>query len=150
MSFLMIVFKVIPYIVPFLKEMILGKKTWRQAFKENRGKTILTFLMVVSVTFNVVLTARVGTLAYRYLELSRAKQELEQKYDVLQKGRVSLEGSARHPIVNNTEISAEVEKKPKAEPTGKASNAGKSSKGLAEEVRADIERIRQREAAAEH
>lgn len=149
MSFFAVVFKIIPYIVPFIKEMLIGKKTWRQAFKENRGKTILAFVVVVSVVFNITLTAKVGNLAYKYLELSRAKEELELKYKQLEKGAAGIDGSSRHPIVNNTEISAEVEKKPKGA-QGRTSTVIAPEKVLAEEVQADIERMRKREAAAEH
>jgi hypothetical protein len=147
MSFFMVVFKVIPYIVPFLKEMILGKKTWRQAFKENRIKTILTFLMAISVAFNVILTARIGTLAFRYLELSRANEELEKKYLLLEKSKTGIESSARHPVVNNTEIVGEMKKdQPPATPAKPASSTQSHDAKLAVDVIADLERIRKREA----
>jgi len=148
MSFFMVVFKVIPYIVPFLKEMIIGKKTWRQAFKENRGKTMLGFVLVISLVFNVVLTAKVGNLAFKYLHLSRAKEELEQRVKTQTNNTDHIEGSTRHPIVNNTEIAAEVQKKPK--PTlAKEGVTVKPAKVLDDEVRADLERMRQREASSE-
>jgi hypothetical protein len=146
MSFFMVVFKVIPYLVPFLKEMMLGKKTWRQAFKDNRGKTILMFAVMVSVIFNVVLTARVGTLAYRYLELSRAKEELDAKYHALEKPKLVVEGTPRHPMANSQEISTEVRKEPKLVlPTKHVVTVVQDTK-LAAELQADLDRIRTREA----
>jgi hypothetical protein len=143
MSFFALIFKLIPYLVPFLREMILGKKTWRQAFRENRGKTILTLVVVISVIFNVLLMTKAGTLAYHYLELSRANEELKQKMAVVEKNKALPEGSSRHPIVNSTEVVTEVKRENKAHSTSKADT------NLAEEVRSDFERIRQRE-ATEH
>jgi hypothetical protein len=140
MSFLALVFKVIPYLVPFLREMLLGKKTWRQAFRENRGKTILAIIVVVSVVFNVLLMTKAGTLAYHYLELSRANDELKQKVNVLERTKPPVEGSNRHPIVNNNEVATEVKKE------AKSPAVPKDDTNLADEVRADFERIRQREA----
>jgi hypothetical protein len=140
MSFLALIFKAIPYLVPFLREMILGKKTWRQAFRENRGKTILAIIVIISLVFNVLLMTKAGTLAYHYLELTRANDELKQKMTTLEHAKAPVEGSNRHPIVNNTEVATEIKKDTKARPVVKADS------NLAEEVRTDFERIRQREA----
>ena len=84
MSFLAVLFKVIPYLMPFLKEMLIGKKSWAKAFRENRKKTILAIAVIISVVFNVILMAKLGSLAFSYLELSRAKQELELKFHALE------------------------------------------------------------------
>lgn len=150
MSFLAVMFKVIPYILPFLKEMLIGRKSWRQAFKDNRGKTILAFVVIVSVTFNIMLTAKVGTLAYQYLEMSRAKQELELKYQLLEKTKVPVEGSAKHPMANSAEVVVDVKKEIKVEPLPRLTHVDKVKPRVADEVNAEFERMRQREAAAEH
>lgn len=148
MSFFALIFKVIPYLVPFLKEMLLGKKTWRQAFRDNRGKTILAFVVVTSVIFNLLLVTKASTLAYRYLEVVKANEVLKNKVMTLEKVKVVVEGSNKHPIVNNTEVATEVKKEAHPVPPSKA--AVKPDINLTEEVKSDFDRIRQREAAAEH
>lgn len=153
MSFFAVIFKIIPYLMPFIKEMLIGKKSWKQAFKENRGKTILAVAVTISVAFNVVLMTKVGTLAFKYLELSRAKQELEMKYHVSDHNTDPIASSAKHPVTNNTEQVAEVKKTEPPKPpvlVAKGSTTVKPEPDLAAEVKAEYERIRQREAAAEH
>lgn len=150
MSFFAVLFKIIPYLMPFIKEMLIGKKTWKQAFRENRGKTILVVSVAVSIAFNLVLMTKQVSLAFNYLELSRAKQELEQKYHELEKNTAPAPSSAKHPQASNTEIAVEVKQDAKLTQVAKGSNVVKPKPKLAEEVQADFERIRQREAAAEH
>jgi hypothetical protein len=147
MSFFALIFKVIPYLVPFLREMLLGKKTWRQAFRDNRGKTLLAFIVVVSVVFNLLLVTKASTLAYRYLEVVRANEALKNKVSTLEKAKAPVEGSSRHPIVNNTEVATEIKKE--AHSTAPAKAPVKPDTNLTEEVKSDFDRIRQRE-AAEH
>lgn len=147
MSFFAILFKVIPYLMPFIREMLIGKKSWKQAFRENRGKTILTVAVAISVVFNLVLMTKVGSMAFNYLELSRAKQELEAKYIAMEKSKIGVVGTPKHPLVANTEVVAEI---PKPVPPKVVTHHSPTAEEiLAAEIKADMERIRQRE-AAEH
>jgi hypothetical protein len=147
-SFIAVLFKVIPYLWPFIKEMLIGKKTWRQAFRENRGKTIVTVSLAVSLVFNIVLVTKVGHLAVNYLELSRAKEELEKKYKALEKVKTGPPSTPKHPVANSTEVVAQVprERKPKPTKPVKLNPSVSQQERLDAEVRAEAERIRQREA----
>jgi hypothetical protein len=147
MSFFVVIFKVIPYLMPFIKEMLIGKKSWKQAFKENRGKTILGIVVTASLIANLILVVKVGSMAFNYLELSRAKQELEKKYQVVLAGK-GVESTAKHPLGNNnSEVVTEVKNKPPR--VAKSDTAVKPEPDAAAEIKAEFERMRQRE-AAEH
>lgn len=148
-SFFVILFKVIPHLMPFFREMLIGKKTWKQAFRENRVKTILTAAMAISLVFNVVLVTKVSHLAVSYLELSRAKHELEAKYRVLEARAANPPSTPRHPRSDNAEVVTEVPKDHKS-PRTKRRPAATAKDRLANDLKADLDRIRRREAAAEH
>lgn len=145
MSFLIMFIKAIPYLMPFIKEMLIGKRTWRQAFRDNRGKASIAIVVIISLIFNLVLMVKVGNLAFGYLELSRAKQELEAKYQVLEKNKCVVEGSNKHPIESSKEVKTEVKQEVKPIPVAKRHHAVKPEAILAAEVNSDLERIRKRE-----
>lgn len=145
-SFIVVVFKIVPYLMPFLKEMLIGKKTWGQALKDNRGKTFLVLAVIASLVFNLVLMVKVGSLAFDYLALSRAKQELEQKYTLLDKSKSGSESSTKHPINSNIEVTTNRENE-KSSATKKNSGEKKKDVDTAADIKATFDRIRAREAA---
>lgn len=142
----MLLFKVIPYLMPFIKEMLIGKKTWTKAFKENRSKTVMALVIIASILLNLVLMVKVGSLAFSYLELSRVKEQLEHRIVVLEKSRVVPEGSAKIPITNSSETVTPVKTEPEP-PTNyvKSSKPNKSTKAAPVkkiQTRSEAERIK--------
>lgn len=137
MSWFMVIFKVFPYLMPFIKEMLIGKKSWKQAFRENRIKTTVVVGLAISLLFNLVLMAKIGSLAMNLLEMSRAKQQLEERVQVLEVNKAGTPSSPRHPVASNTEVQERVPTKvtPRSD--------------SADSIRAEFERMRQRE-SSEH
>lgn len=131
--------KALPYLMPFIKEMLIGKKTWKQAFKENKLKTVVAVSGCAAIVFNLFLLVKVGTMAFSILELQRAKQELEKRNQVLEAQVTGLPGSVRHPIANNTEVVQGVKDANKAPPHKQSQNNN------VDDIRAEFERMRQRE-----
>lgn len=142
MSFFMVVLKIFPYLWPFIKEMLIGKKTWKQAYRDHRGKTLMAVFILVLLAYSTAVSIKLGALAVNYLELSRAKQELERKALLCEKAK-GPDSSIKHPIVDNKEVQAEI-KKP-ASPHTKAEEHSEL-----DEIKADLERLRQKEAVERH
>lgn len=69
--------KLLPYIWPFLREMVLGRKTFLEAVRDNKKKAFFVALVIFSFGLNFVLVPRSSTLAMEYLALERKYKELE-------------------------------------------------------------------------
>lgn len=74
-------FKLIAFIFPFIKEMVLGEKTVRQALKTNKMKVLILGVIMLSFLMNMMLVPKYVKLAANYVGL-------EKKYKALQNGPV--------------------------------------------------------------
>jgi hypothetical protein len=133
--------KALPYLMPFIKEMLIGKKTWKQAFKENKFKTIFAISGCAAIVFNLFLMVKIGTLAFSVLELQRAKQELEKRNSQLEAIVGGLPSSKTHPVASNTEVVSGIKGANKSPPQKTTSNPSNN----VDDIRAEFERMRQRE-----
>lgn len=146
MSFLSLFVKMMPYLWPFIREMIFGKKSIWSAFRDNKKKVLFAVLVVFSIGLNFVLVPRSVQLSIQYVNLER-------KYIELQKA-----SSTKHPTSSNVEVKAN-EKDPNvvsqptkvadAKPPGKDKKETQppsiSDAASSDHIRAQFDKIRQRE-----
>lgn len=67
----MLVVKTIRFLWPFLKEMILGDKTVRQALRTNLGRVLLIAVILLSIVANFFTIPRLLEISYAQVELKR-------------------------------------------------------------------------------
>ena len=65
------IIKILLFIWPFVKEMVLGDKSLRQAMKDNKRKVAIAFFIIASLALNMVTLTRLWTLSAQYLELEK-------------------------------------------------------------------------------
>lgn len=142
--------KLLPYVWPFVREMVLGKKTIMEAIREHKKKVAFLMLIVFSFGTNFFTVTRLVTMSVDHLALDKKYKELESKYkEVL--------SSPRHTIANGAEVQAPV-KQPEVipdstEPVPKVDRhhkpkvtANTTRRGsYAEQLRMDLDKIKQRE-----
>ncbi len=100
--------KVLPYVWPFIRAMFLGKKSWREAIRDNKKKVFFMFICLFSFCLNFVLIPRASHIALEYIALEKKYTDLQVKYN-------GLVSSGKHPIVNDKEV--KVPMKPPVTPT---------------------------------
>lgn len=89
--------KVLPYIWPFMKGIFLGKKTWLEAFRDNKKKVFLLFVCLFSFSLNFIMVPRATHLAIEYIALEKRYLELQKNYD-------ALNGSKKTTIADSKEV----------------------------------------------
>jgi hypothetical protein len=72
--------KIISFLWPFLKEVILGDRTIREALRHHVGRILLIGLILLSVGLNFLTVPKLLSISYEYIELKR-------KYEQLSKAR---------------------------------------------------------------
>jgi uncharacterized protein YueI len=70
------IFKILTFLWPFIKELVLGEKTVRQAIKSNRWKLVLTIVICISFVVNLLAVPRLVVMANDYVKLNK-KYELQ-------------------------------------------------------------------------
>lgn len=138
--------KLLPYIWPFLREMVLGNKSIFAALRDNKKKVFFITLVIVSFGLNFLTVPRLLTMSMQYVTLDKRYKELEVKYD-------RLNSSAKHPGTNGAEQQAMVKKESPVvpatslEPQGIPKKEDKLStpKKRTDHVAEYFEKIRQRE-----
>lgn len=93
---LKIFFKIIPYIWPFIREMVFGNKPILKAMRDNKKKVFFAMLILFSFGLNFVAVPRLVTMSMQYIALDKRYKELDAKYK-------AVESSAKHPKANGTE-----------------------------------------------
>lgn len=134
-------FKIFPYLMPFLKEMILGKKTWKEGFRDNKKKTIFAVLVMCSFALNFALVPKLAMLATRYIALNREYGDYRTTHPD------PIGSTQKHPVESGKEVTADI-KQPK-ERAVKATPVPVPRQSSAEDIQAEFNRMRARE-AAEH
>lgn len=94
-------FKLITFIFPFIKEMILGEKTIKEALKTNKMRVFLIGLILLSFFLNMFTIPKLVRISADYVILDRKYKELEDKFKGI--------NQSSHPIVKP----ATVPEKPK-------------------------------------
>jgi hypothetical protein len=72
-------FKLIALLFPFVKEMILGEKTIREAIRTNKMRVFLIGLILLSFFLNLVVIPKLVKISADYVMLDRRYKDLEQK-----------------------------------------------------------------------
>ena len=108
MSALTFFFKLLPYIWPFLKDMILGRKTMLEALRDNKKKVLLVVIVIFSLGLNFFMVPRTTRMAIDYLALDK-------KYKELQTQCVATPGTLKHTISQGTEVKLPLPELPKME-----------------------------------
>lgn len=136
--------KIFPWLMPFLKEMILGKKTWGQAFKDNKKKTIFAVLVIISFGLNFILVPKLTVLATQYVALNREFNE----YRLSHPDRAM--STQKHPLDSGgKEVTVEVKTTPPKDQVANATPSHSKTNQATDEIKAEFNRIRDRE-ASEH
>ena len=65
------ILKVLAFLWPFIKEMVLGDKTLKEAIRDNKKKVALAFFILASLGMNFFLIARIVVISQKYLELQK-------------------------------------------------------------------------------
>lgn len=65
------ILKVLAFLWPFIKEMVLGDKTLKEAIQDNKKKVAFAIFVLCSVGFNFFLMVRLVAISQKYLELEK-------------------------------------------------------------------------------
>lgn len=67
----MSIIKVLMFIWPFIKEMVLGEKTMTDAARDNKMKVVMIFILLASIGMNMFTIDRLWNISKEYLALKR-------------------------------------------------------------------------------
>jgi hypothetical protein len=73
----MLIFRIIGFLWPFLKEMILGDKTLKEALKSHKGRVLLIAGIILSVCINFFAIPRLVDISSKYVLLKREYESLQ-------------------------------------------------------------------------
>lgn len=96
-------FKLIAFLFPFVKEMILGEKTIREAIRTNKMRVFLIGLILLSFFLNIVFIPKLVKISADYVILDRKYKEMDQHATKL----------SSHPVIQPP---VKPERKPHSEP----------------------------------
>lgn len=65
------ILKVLAFLWPFIKEMVLGDKTLKEAIKDNKKKVLLALLIMVSVGMNFFTISRLVVVSQNYINVEK-------------------------------------------------------------------------------
>lgn len=71
----MLVFRVLAFLWPFLKEMFLGDKTLTQAVKQRKGRVFIIAVIFASICLNFFAIPRLVEISHDYIELKKKYAE---------------------------------------------------------------------------
>lgn len=99
-------FKLLPFIWPFVKELILGNKTVAEAFKDNKKKVLLTGVIMASFAINIFAIPKLVSMASAHVILQREHDHLQTQYNELKntspiqggKAVAGVEDPPRQPV----------------------------------------------------
>jgi len=107
--------KIFLFIWPFIKEMVLGEKSMREAARDNKMKVLLAIVLSCSLVVNIFSVNRLWTLSQEYLDLRKEHALLDGKYKKIASGEHSPlkpVAAIRPPQVIDESPDAPVTKKP--------------------------------------
>lgn len=89
-------FKLLTFLFPFIKEMILGEKTIKEALKTNKMRVFLIGLILLSFFLNMFTIPKLVRISADYVILDRKYKELEDKYKGI--------NQSSHPVVKPSTV----------------------------------------------
>ena len=98
----MLTLKIIGFLFPFIKEMMLGEKTLKEAIKTNKFRVVIIAGILLSIVVNLFAVPRLLAISAQHIELKR-------KHDTQAKPpRKPPERSVAVPEMSNTSASPPV------------------------------------------
>lgn len=79
----MSIIKILVFIWPFIKEMVLGDRSVRDAARDNKMKVLLAFVLAGSIGMNIFSVNRLWTLSQEYLGVKKEFAEYKIKQPVI-------------------------------------------------------------------
>lgn len=73
-------FKLLTYIWPFVKELMLGDKTLVEAFKTNKKKVFMTVIIMLSFAINIFIIPKLLTISGQHVILQREHEKLRAQH----------------------------------------------------------------------
>lgn len=126
--------KLLVFIWPFLKEMVLGEQTLRQAALNNKVRVLVICIIVLSLGLNAFTIPRLVGITQQHLDLVKTHKETETKCQAKPSGT---------QVTRREQVDVVREEKPVVfEPIGKTP-VGKKSSSANHQASAEAERLRQ-------
>jgi hypothetical protein len=97
--------KVLPYIWPFIREMVLGRKSILAALRDNKKKVLFISLVLFSFCLNFLTIPRLLSLSAQYVAL-------EKRYKDVQTHPASVGSTVKHPTANGVEQKVHIKEPP--------------------------------------
>jgi len=95
---MLMAFKILTMLWPFVRELLFGQKTPRQIVREHKIMVVVVAFLAASLVMNVFITQRLVAISHDYI--------------ALQKKYKALEGSRQHPVTpSNNQPVAMVEQR---------------------------------------
>lgn len=90
-------FKLITFLFPFIKEMILGEKTIKEALKTNKMRVFLIGLILLSFFLNMFTIPKLVKISADYVILDRKYKELDERFKGLNQSAHPVAKPATEP-----------------------------------------------------
>lgn len=146
--------KILMFIWPFIKEMVLGDRSVGEAARENKMKLLLTVVLTASIGLNIFSVHRLWTLSQQYLDLRKEYATLDAKYKKLTSVEPIPKALPAKPKV--VEVAREEPAVPKKQKKPKVKKVAKAETPVEEDIdevnaerlrklKEDFEKIKQRE-----
>lgn len=127
----MLYFKILTFLWPFIREMILGKKTWKEVLKTNKRGLVVFGLIIFLLFYGVMATRSLIHVSQRVVELEKATPT------------PSKPSFPLNPPPNVSSNDPPEDKAPKAQPADSGDNS--ALKKEEEELRDFFAKIKERE-----
>jgi len=109
------ILKLLQALWPFIKELILGEKTMKEAIKSNKVKIALMILIFSSFIVNMLAVPRLYNVSKQYLDQSRACLEKDVEINALRMAALDRNGQPYKK--SEMQIALEQTKEPPVPPT---------------------------------
>lgn len=117
-------FKLLPFIWPFVKELMLGNKTLTEAFKDNKKKVFTVALIMASFALNIFVVPKLLTISGQYVILQREHEKLQAQVNEL-KNTDPMKG--RKPVAPVEDPPRVTEKKDEPQRAASSDNVARTS-----------------------
>jgi outer membrane biosynthesis protein TonB len=148
------IIKVLVFIWPFIKEMVLGDKSVGEAAKDNKMKVLIAFIMIASIGLNMFTINRLWAISQNYLDLRKEYATLAEQSHKPPKVEKPAPAQPTVPVAQNDpkfedppppppkkgKKSSKDKKEPQPPPTTDSETADRYKK-----LREDFEKIKKRE-----
>ena len=140
-------FKLLPFIWPFVKELILGDKTMIEAFKTNKKKVMLVAVIMFSFALNIFLVPKLVAISSAHVVLQREHEELQALYLKQEKTSPIKGGKAVAGLEDPPRATAPQEETPQPVSTSKIAHSSTQAQKDArvEAMRKHFDEIRSQE-----